>query len=902
MNHKQKLKAFFHDPIDKAFNIQGHEKKALEYSSLAGIEGDLFDETTKNSDHIASAADRINFTENIVVDFNKKAELTHPLGSGRVNISDKEYGYINPDYKEIEHVASQTINEIKNKSKDEKTLLLNLWRNIPDKFKKFELEKYKLGNLWNLLPADTRIPDHSILDHNWLSSAVAGSLPAPAFLKFSIGPVQSFITSAKRTEDYWVGSYILSFLSARAIEVIIDEAGPEHIIYPYIKGQPLIDKFLKKQHLIEILSSPDSIKVASLSNIIFAVLPYGNTKFIAEKMRLHIQKSFNDLAKNIKDQFSEFLNDALISHLWKEQVENFIETYYTIYKWAGDITSFKQQYKQIFADEPIITEGKYKENIGGYWQCMYKISDSSFNSRKNLRNFKQLISKDALVKCSMCGEREVLRTNNIGTTKELTEFWKGVGEKNPEKIDIKGKDKLCAICFVKRMAGEYYFKKEIFNETDKDKINYPSTSTIAALPFKIKVIQNWQKTFPIIKNYNELLKQLNIKGNFNWNLLRHIPVKILYKLFQPESTEFREFADFLSFDGQWVYEESFTEQFLKDFGINFDTNSGIINSIKEAIKKLCSEDYGIDNKPSKYFAVISMDGDKMGQWLSGTHPAWPKWGEVVHSDTDDTLDEETKNKKRNLSPAVHSFISKSLNFFSLKLVRDIIEFDFPGKLIYSGGDDVLTFLPVDCALEASEKVRFTFSGNLNENREIDMKHTNGYILIKDEDGKKIIPTLGNNATMSAGIVIAHKNHDLSDVLRNVRDAEKQAKNNHDGDAFVIKILKHSGSITEYGAKWRKNDIRIIENMNLILKKVNDEKLSMSFFQSMFDDLEKIKYDNTDLTKSILRLKLGRHIPIKDKERKEKIKDELEKLFSSFIDKDLKHFLLTLRFLSTGGKR
>lgn len=52
----------------------------------------------------------------------------------------------------------------------------------------------KLGKLWEILPADTRIPDHSIWDHLDLTSAFAGAFAGDkqgeaALLSLSIGPV-----------------------------------------------------------------------------------------------------------------------------------------------------------------------------------------------------------------------------------------------------------------------------------------------------------------------------------------------------------------------------------------------------------------------------------------------------------------------------------------------------------------------------------------------------------------------------------------------------------------------------------------------------------------------------------------------------------------------------------------
>lgn len=933
MNSK-KFKAFFHDPLDKPLDIIYHEKRAGEYVSNIGVSEDLINKEIKDADHIASASDRIIFPKDkdgnkIIINFNKDAELTHPLGSGTIKLS--EYGYINADLKETGKVINASLSEMKNSStNDEKRLLLDLWRNIPEKFKDFELVNFKLGNLWNLLPADTRIPDHSIIDHNWLCSAIASSLPEPAFLKFSIGPIQSFISTAKRTEDHWMGSYLLSYLMSKAIEVIIDEAGPEHIIFPYIKGQPLIDRFLKEKYSIEPISlSPQpeqEIKIPSLSNIVFTILPWNNSKCIAEKMKEKVQKTWVDLSETVKSECEKF-KDNKISEIWDLQIKNFLDVYYVIYKWADKIPALEAQNNKFFCCNLDKPTGKY-HNIGTYWQDMYKITDSAFNSRKNLRNFNQLQSKDELTKCSMCGEREVLHPEEVKKSSELSRFWEDIGKRYPGKIDYKGKDKLCAVCFVKRMAGELYFKGRIFD----DKPNFPSTSSITALPFKLKIIEHYKNDITIfckVKAYNDLLRLLKIEKSFNWNLIRYIPKHVLYNpknKFKPESDEFKEFKDFLSFDGQWIYEESFTKKALVDGGIinEEDCEPKLINSIIEVIKTLKKS---INDKPSKYFAVLAMDGDKMGKWLSGTHMDWPNLECSVHSAVKNSLDGEMKKKRRNLSPAIHSFISKSLNFFSLKVVRDIIEYEFPGKLIYSGGDDVLAFLPMDYALELAEKVRFAFSGNIDESGKIDLSQTKGYILFKEKGDKKIIPTMGNKATMSAGIVIAHKNHDLADILRNVRDAEKEAKEEHGRNAFTVRIIRHSGGITKSGFKWSYDASRIIQNLKIILENISendgDDGLSMSFFSSIVSDLIKLDGDNFDIVKSLFKRQIAKNLRLKRHEgeskvdfktrKSEKLKELIE-IFTVIIENIpykksgadnsnmLVDTLLMLRFLVSGGKR
>ena len=65
-----------------------------------------------------------------------------------------------------------------------------------------------------------------------------------ALLVFSIGPVQDFIATARRTQDLWMGSYILAYLSAAAMRVL---AGNDLnvILYPTLDQQPLVEKLWK---------------------------------------------------------------------------------------------------------------------------------------------------------------------------------------------------------------------------------------------------------------------------------------------------------------------------------------------------------------------------------------------------------------------------------------------------------------------------------------------------------------------------------------------------------------------------------------------------------------------------------------------------------------------------------
>ncbi len=78
-----------------------------------------------------------------------------------------------------------------------------------------------LGALWQMLPADTRIPDHSIWAHLDTVSALHTALAdgdQPALLAMSFGPVQGFIAQARSTSDLWAGSHLLSSIVWEALQ------------------------------------------------------------------------------------------------------------------------------------------------------------------------------------------------------------------------------------------------------------------------------------------------------------------------------------------------------------------------------------------------------------------------------------------------------------------------------------------------------------------------------------------------------------------------------------------------------------------------------------------------------------------------------------------------------------
>jgi CRISPR-associated protein Cmr2 len=165
---------------------------------------------------------------------------------------------------------------------------------------------------------------------------------------------------------------------------------------------------------------------------------------------------------------------------------------------------------------------------------------------------------------------------------------------------------------------------------------------------------------------------------------------------------------------------------------------------EEALKPLA--DALGKSEPNPYLAVLMADGDRMGEVISKL---------------------DTPDKHREFSRTLSRFASKAS-----EIVRN-----HRGVLIYSGGDDVLAFLPVDKCLACARTLHDTF-GDLLQGYKVDQ----------------------HSPTLSVGIAIAHFMDDLEELRQYALDAEKSAKK-PDRDGLAVHLHKRSGSPTCVRSRW-----------------------------------------------------------------------------------------------------
>ncbi|HHT9159336.1 MAG: type III-B CRISPR-associated protein Cas10/Cmr2 [Ignavibacteria bacterium GWB2_35_6b] len=915
----KKIQAILHDPPEKALILGkvGHENRALELMKIIEESATITNET-KDADHIASASDRVNFPKDIdaKVDFSKEPVIVHPLPGKEFKIPSSATSAISGiDYKQIMSTVDDAIKEIASKYPDLELRYLSLWAELREIIRDKESGSSALGQLWELLPADTRVPDHSIWEHRRVASAIAGALPEPALVLFSIGPIQDFIATARKTQDLWAGSYILSYISWTVMKVISEEMGPDSIIFPDLMGQPFCNLWLKEKGLKFIETSRrEAVSSPTLPNRLLAILPKNNVEKIARDAEQAVNNVFTEICFAVKEKIEssivELKNDAIWEEIWNRQSKDFLQIYWAVLPMGkkDEYKGFIETYKtfsgsELLKDfEKLIKEYETKgfgPNIGTVYGQLYRFLEKTHGSRKSIRNFSQ--QSEPHYKCTMCGVREPVHPerHNNQSCKEygaLVGFWK---EKLRNKfLDIKLSERLCVVCLTKRFACKHYFNdKKGFDIST----SYPSTSTMATAAFKLRIIKKKEINDLLVKAHDYTQK---IKALVGVTALGEPPPMVLGACRDNKLCE-----DFAKLEGDWLYEESLDEKALyKEYGL--DKSEGefkqIFKSVKDAFgefRKILKEnedrlkiDFGT---PSKYYAIIQMDGDNMGKWISGEKA--PEIKDVLHPEIrkqlmEDSNWQELLKQRRSLNPSLHIAASKALRDFSLKVVREIVERDHLGKLIYAGGDDVLAFVSLKDLPAIMRCLRAYFSGSLVYDKaggvKIDFQNGSGFIPI-DEKGyplslttskepKGFLYSMGTSATASMGIAIVHHSYDLSKALQEARDAEKKAKDAIGRNAFCISLNKRSGGAETFGAKWYYENDEYLEGV-LVLKELveafaDDKGLSPKFaydFKTALFGLNSPDLPDVAIKTEVVRL-AKRHAP---KEFKEKAGEIVSHLMS-----------------------
>ena len=465
---EQKIKFFLHDPVDKALKIPGHEGRAKNIADAFGVSAPDKSEVVL-ADIIASGLDRANLpgyssdkAKNGAVDFSKYPQITHPISGGEPLKLCGQFQSPDITNKQIVDLIKQDtgrLDVVWNKQTYFNYLFFILRKRLISE------NCGGLGYLWDRLPADSRIPDHSIWNHSGMVSALGSAFvesdkKSASMVVFSITPVQSFIGKTRKLRGHWVASVILSWLAFEGIATIIENLGPDHVVYPSLQEQPLVEAYLENdfsefletyQKMVNLRKDP---AVASLPNKFVFLAPSGKEEAYVSEIQKRITEKWEELSEIVLEYIGT--KGASLENIFNRQTRNWWQ-----FGWSSSylVTLNEQEDMELlFGKEKFAalfeTIKRFSEN--------YPVANTVYPASHSLVQTALAVSKsrpltvrepEPGIKCPVCGELEALYDNLLSSEKkEATKlYWENISRRFGESSVKKG-ERLCAICSIKRFA------------------------------------------------------------------------------------------------------------------------------------------------------------------------------------------------------------------------------------------------------------------------------------------------------------------------------------------------------------------------------------------------------------------------------------------------------------------
>jgi CRISPR-associated protein Cmr2 len=807
-----KIFAYLHDPPDKPFALgrgQGHAAWGRELAKrLAGDPDPRWDDLIKRADWLASGADRSAMLpeQRATLD-----DLRHPLSGMGIDLS--RYGEIGPEAREGARAAlDEEFEHLAAVGDDPAAAFVALWGLLPHRLRR-RRGRHELGALWDLLPAETRMPNHPISAHQSLVSALAAVLHAEeeaALLGFSIGPVQSFIAQARRTSDLWGGSALLSRALLEAVGPVVEEAGPDHIVFPALRrSAPFLDWLLSESPWAARLSGLDTkpregASRGALPNRFLAVLPISTANGLArrceERVRAWWEEEASTAARELEGQEAGL---AGFADLAREQVRAFLTVTWAVTPWplatrihdgAADDACRRAAWARGGVLPPttrgFIERGSrprqeqtvraFAPNGGALYGACYDAADTLVSSVKRTRPV--TTRREDGLKCSLCGERGVVP--GPATFREQARVWARVRARLAERGALRRGEGLCGVCWTKRRIG--FEEKRV-----------PSTAEVAASPFKRRVLDHLGLLDHEVTRLCDAVERAGRWG---------------HAYVVPDLLSFKErgglAARFASVEGELLLAHPREDRAPDD---EEEIAAEVLRATAELRRAAANKCGIVPARP--YLAVLVMDGDEMGRWLSGEkqlqlreYLSGRARGELEAAGAGSYL-----SMTWPMTPALHAAFSEACAVFSQGTApRTLHEDGLPGFLVYAGGDDVLAFTPVGChdpahrveiSTEIALRLRLRFSGHVRRDggRDvIDPTSDAGWVLSPSEG---LSLAFGHYVTASAGLAVFHHRWPLGRALAEARNAEHFAKEGLGRDALAISILRRSGQVTRTGLRF-----------------------------------------------------------------------------------------------------
>ncbi|ANJ66663.1 type III-B CRISPR-associated protein Cas10/Cmr2 [Halothiobacillus diazotrophicus] len=375
------------------------------------------------------------------------------------------------------------------------------------------------------------------------------------YFHFTLGPVQGFVAQARRTRDFWAGSFILSWLSAVAIEAVGRQGGD--VAFPEPDGHYmnwLVGKGSGRQPRQG--SIPNRFK-----GVVAAVDP---ATFDPDVVVGAVQAAWQALADTV---------------------------------WTHDLSEVAGPVQRAVWDR----------QIGRFWDMSWVITPdegdgAALDKRKNWRTHTP--PDEPGVKCSMMEGWQELSGQVAPNRREMNAFWDAVREQgqNGMTSDLAENEALCAIAFVKRRFSRHFHHLDAQLPSGwklkgwEVPSGVPSVAYMAAVPWLKNVLE--KADADDLRAFHAAAAELTGGEYGEWlTTIRCLRA-------QPRAGDFKHL---LSLDGNVFYSSQLENR-------NLFPDRALAEKAQKALKRV-EVSAGLD-PVSPFYAILLMDGDSLGSHMS----------------------------------------------------------------------------------------------------------------------------------------------------------------------------------------------------------------------------------------------------------------------------------------------
>lgn len=550
-------------------------------------------------------------------------------------------------------------------------------------------------------------------------------------LSLSLGPVQGFIGEARRTRDYWGGSFLLSWLTGIAIQRCLDRGGTLLSPEPLKKGDPTSDPLLTALMGGERCEYDPSIPNQFRAHV-------SGPEIAAECCEAIFEK-WHALSNAVRAHFfSSF--DPETRKIWDEQIGSPDKNFWEMI-WVCGPTEL--------SDEDSVPDARW---LAGRkrWRRPTWLGDNGTGDRCMLMPMFRELS-------GQC--------RSIQSHKQKA-FWEALAETiDPRKdsLDLRPDERLSAPALVKRLFPRLPI------ETLEAIIGWRAPSTDHYRPNEKHHVRYWTSTHAMAARHwiHSAMDQASAECDTLMKSARALSLKHAVaerrSRLWPRTTESVSHLDGkLLFEGTLKGQAEFEREIGEsDFAERFAAFNGALSAVRTTLRKK-----GRATSPSRYFAILRMDGDEVGK----------------------------------APPGQLFIIQKKLGEFNAFVRATFCNHEGPqasgivGDVLYAGGDDLLVMLPIEDALDAAQLCRAEFC--------------------------RLFDNLGatqTGLTISASLVFAPATLALSWVIRESESLlDDFAKNQNGRNSLAIKVMRYGGAGPFWLGKWDNNTHSAIDDMKELL--------------------------------------------------------------------------------------